>query len=121
LASCLTTVAGFSLLLFSDLPLIRQIGFFVGAGLLGALATAMLYFAQLHRPFLESRALGGLGVEGTHPFLRWIPRILFGAAIVVAAIGSWQLHWRDDVHALDLPAPELHRNEAELRALFGET
>ena len=121
LASCLTTVAGFSLLLFSDLPLIQQIGFFVAAGLLGALATAMLYFAQLDRPFLASREFGSLGSARDHPVLRWFPRVLFAAALVVVAIGPWQLHWRDDVHALDLPAPELHRNEAELRALFGET
>jgi predicted exporter len=32
-----------------------------------------------------------------------------------------RLQWRDDVRQLDLPAKELHENEAELRALFGES
>ena len=41
LASCLTTVAGFSLLLFSELPFIRQLGVFVGAGLVSALVAAV--------------------------------------------------------------------------------
>ncbi len=121
LASCLTTVIGFSLLLFSDLPLIRQIGLFVAAGLLCALATAMLYFAQLDRPFLEGRDFGRLGAGREHPLLRWLPRALLAAAVLAALVGPWRLHWRDDVHQLDIPAPELNRNEAELRALFGES
>ena len=57
LSSCLTTVIGFSFLLFSELPLIRQLGVFVSAGLLAALIAAILYFAQLEKPFLETRSL----------------------------------------------------------------
>jgi predicted exporter len=121
LASCLTTVIGFSLLLFSDLPLIRQIGLFVGAGLLCALGAAMLYFAQLDRPFLEGRQFGGLGAAAKNPALRWLPRVLFGLAVVVAVAGPLRLQWRDDVHQLDIPAPELNANEAALRGMFGES
>src|SRR5204863_3867102 len=101
LASCLTTVIGFSLLLFSDLPLIRQIGLFVGAGLFCALGAAMLYFAQLDRPFLEGRQFGGLGLAAKNPTLRWLPRVLFGCAILVAVVGPLRLQWRDDVQQLD--------------------
>lgn len=121
LASCLTTVIGFSLLLFSDLPLIREIGLFVGSGLLCALAAAMLYFAQLDRPFLEGREFGGLGAAAKNPALRWLPRGLFGLAVLVAVLGPLRLQWRDDVHELDIPAPELNANEAALRGLFGES
>ena len=120
LASCLTTVLGFSLLLFSNLPLIRQIGLFVGAGLLCALATAILYFAQLRRPFLEGRHFGGLGNAHHVRALRWVPRVLFVLAVAVAVFGPWRLRWRDDIRELDIPTPELHANEAALRALFGD-
>ncbi len=119
-ASCLTTVAGFSLLLFSDLPLIRQIGLFVSAGLICALGAAMLYFAQLDRPQLEGRQFGFLG-GGERRGLRWIVRAALGVAVAVAALGPLRLHWRDDVRALDLPAVELQANEVELRARFGES
>src|SRR6185369_14483395 len=93
LASCLTTVIGFSLLLFSDLPLIRQIGLFVGAGLLCALGAAMLYFAQLDHPFLEGRDFGGLGAAANRRALWWVPRILFGLAVAVALVGPLRLQW----------------------------
>lgn len=121
LASCLTTVIGFSLLLFSDLPLIRQIGLFVAAGLLCALGAAILYFAQLDRPFLEGRQFGGLGGGRDRAGLRLLPRMLFALAAVVALVGPLRLQWRDDVRELDTPSPELNANEAALRALFGES
>jgi predicted exporter len=118
LASCLTTVIGFSLLLFSDLPFIRQVGLFVSAGLLCALAAAMLYFAQLEQPFLEGRQFGRLT---TGRGSRLLPRIIFLAAAVIALAGPWRLHWQDDIRELDIPAPELVANEQTLRTLFGDT
>jgi predicted exporter len=121
LASCLTTVIGFSLLLFSDLPLIRQIGFFVGSGLLCALSVAMLYFAQLERPFLEGRHFPGLASVQGRTALRWLPRGLFIAAVLIALIGPWRLSWRDDIRQLDIPNPDLHANETAVRSLFGDS
>jgi predicted exporter len=121
LASCLTTVIGFSLLLFSELPLIRQIGLFVGAGLLCALGAAMLYFAQLERPFLEGRQFGAVGGERAPLALRWLSRALLGLAVAIALLGPWRLQWRDDIRELDVPSTELNANESQVRALFGET
>jgi predicted exporter len=121
LASCLTTVIGFALLLFSDLPLIRQIGVFVATGLLCALAAAMLYFAQLDRPLLEGRQFGSLGEGWKTPWLRRVPQLLFVLAMLVAVLGPWRLQWRDDVRELEIPSPALHENERALRALFGES
>ncbi|MGH7944534.1 MAG: MMPL family transporter [Opitutaceae bacterium] len=121
LASCLTTVIGFSLLLFSELPLIRQIGFFVSAGLLCALGAAMLYFAQLERPLLEGRQFGGLAGQGDSSRRRWIARGVLMAVVAIALLGPFRLRWGDDVRQLDLPAPALHKNETELRGLFGES
>lgn len=121
LASCLTTVIGFSLLLFSELPLIRQIGLFVGAGLLCALGAAMLYFAQLDRPLLESRQFGAVRAGRVRAGGRRALQALLVVALAVAAGGPWLLRWRDDIRQLDLPAEELRANEAALRTLFGES
>ncbi|QYM79606.1 MMPL family transporter [Horticoccus luteus] len=120
LASCLTTVIGFSLLLFSNLPLIQQVGIFVGSGLLCALGGAMLYFAQLDRPFLAAREFGSLDAFAHRPALRYAPTLLFGLAILIAALGPWHLHWRDDIRQLENPSADLRANEVKLRRLFGE-
>jgi predicted exporter len=121
LASCLTTVIGFSLLLFSNLPFIRQVGLFVAAGLLCAFGAAMLYFAQLDRPFLEGRQFGRLGGVRNRPLLRVALLGLLLAAALVAAAGPWMLHWSDDVRELEIPTPELTANDQSVRALFGDT
>jgi len=120
LASALTTVIGFSLLLFSELPLIRQLGVFVSAGLLSALAAALLWFAQVDEPFLEARAFIGRripnGTFGWGRHLRW----LLVAGAVVALVGPWRLHWHDDIRELEIPAPALRAEDAEVRVLLGE-
>ena len=120
LASALTTVIGFSLLLFSELPLIRQLGVFVSAGLLCALATALLWFAQVDPPFLETRAFirfrGLAGATGPGRRLRW----LLVAGALVALVGPWRLRWHDDIRELEIPAPALQAEDAEVRALAGD-
>jgi|GEM_PF-481801 len=116
LTSCLTTVIGFSLLFWSDLPLVRQLGVFVSAGLISAVLVAMLYFAQLDRAFLETRNFT------LPPALRTRRVILpvFILAALVAVIGPWRLHWRDDIRQLEIPAPGLNTNDTAVRALFGD-
>ncbi|MBP7141317.1 MAG: MMPL family transporter [Opitutaceae bacterium] len=118
LASCFTTVAGFALLLFSDLPFIRQLGVFVGGGLLCALGAAVLYFATVRTPFLESRSfLGGQAL--TSPVRLWLRRAT--VAVWIAALpGLAFLSWRDDIRDLDIPSLELKREDARIRSLFGD-
>lgn len=118
LASCFTTVAGFALLLFSELPLIRQLGVFVGSGLLAALTAAVIYFSTVRNCFLETRAFRG-GRALPEPARRWARRGLI--ALWAAALpGLFLLTWRDDVRELEIPSPELRREDARLRALFGD-
>lgn len=121
LASCLTTVIGFSLLLFSNLPLIQHVGIFVGSGLICALGAAMLYFAQLDRPFLAGREFAASDAFARRPIFRWLPKTFLLLAVLVALIGPWRLHWRDDIRQLENPSAELRANEVTLRRLFGET
>lgn len=119
LVSCLTTAIGFSLLLFSELPLIRQIGAFVCVGLLCALGAAILYFAQLPQSWLESRQCGALDLREAPPRARSIVRAGLGLMAVVAVAGLLRVSWHDDVRELDQPATELQANDAALRSLFG--
>jgi predicted exporter len=121
LASALTTVIGFSFLLWSELPLIRQLGVFVSAGLVCALVTALLWFAQVDDSFLETRDFVRRRLSGSHPWLRRGARAALAAGALVALAGPWRLHWRDDIRELEIPTPELTANDAEVRALFGET
>jgi predicted exporter len=121
LASALTTVIGFSFLLWSELPLIRQLGVFVSAGLICALGTALLWFAQVDDSYLETRAFVRRRPSGSSPAVRGAARILLLAGAAVALIGPWRLQWRDDIRELEIPTPELNANDARVRALFGDT
>lgn len=117
LTSCLTTVIGFSFLLFSELPLIRQLGVFVSAGLVSALVGAILYFAQLDRAFLETRSL-------PRPELsrgRALTRLLTAVVALAAIWGIFHLSWRDDIRQLEVPAVALRENDARVRSFFGDT
>ena len=121
LASALTTVIGFSLLLGSELPLIRQLGVFVSAGLVCALAAALLWFAQVDRPFLETRdfirpPLPGAGTRRRRG-ARWG---LLAAGAVVMLVGPWRLRWNDDIRELEIPAPALQADAGVVRAWFGD-
>jgi len=117
LASCLTTVAGFALLLGSELPFIRQLGVFVGAGLVCALVAAVVYFSTVRNPFLEARRFpSGFGLPP--PLRRGLRRALI-VAWVAALPGLALLTWRDDVRELDIPSPGLQREDARIGALFG--
>jgi predicted exporter len=118
LASCLTTVAGFLLLLLSELPFIRQLGVFVAAGLLSALAAALIYFSTVKSPFLEARAIRG-GPWLPPRVRRGIRRLLI-AAWIVALPGLALIKWNDDIRELQIPSPDLAREDARIRALFGD-
>jgi predicted exporter len=118
LASSLTVVLGFSMLLGSDLPLVRQVGVFVGAGLLTALGSAILWFAQVDDPFLETRRFAR--ARPGSPAVRGAARAALLAAAAVALAGPWRLTWRDDVRDLQVPSPDLESNDGELRSRFGD-
>lgn len=119
LASVLTTVAGFLFLLLSELPLLRQLGVYVAAGLVSALAGAILWFGQVRahylasRPFLERKVLVSLRVRNG----------VYGLALLccgLAVFGISRLQWLDDIRELEPPAPELKANDLALRRAFGE-
>ena len=118
LASCCTTVTGFALLLFSELPLIRQLGAFVGAGLVCALAAAIVYFGTVRDCFLPARSFQGSG--RLPPAARRRLRVALVAVWVAALPGLIRLTWRDDIRELEVPARNLQAEDAAIRAQFGQ-
>jgi predicted exporter len=118
LASCFTTVTGFALLLFSELPMIRQLGVFVGAGLLCALGAAVAYFATVRNCFLAPRSFRNVPTLSppTRARLRWI----VAAGWAFAVIGLVRIAWHDDVRELEIPSPHIQAEDARIRALFGQ-
>jgi predicted exporter len=118
LASCLTTVVGFALLLWSELPMIRQLGVFVGAGLLCALGGAILYFSTVRNAFLEARTFRG--GHGLGPATRRRLRLALIGLWLIALPGLFRLTWRDDIRELEVPARALQAEDARIRALFGQ-
>ncbi len=116
-ASCITTLVGFSLLIVSELPLLRHVGVFVVGGLLAAFAAAVVYFGNVRRP-LEVRAWPALRQGVT---ARRRVRIAVVAGLVVMALGLPRVHWRDDIRLMQAPLPELSRNDDAVRHAFGET
>jgi predicted exporter len=117
LASCLTAVAGFALLLFSELPFIRQLGVFVGSGLVSALAAAVVYFSTVKNPFLEARTFPGNSLlsAAARRNLRRAVIVLW----IVALPGLALLRWKDDIRELEIPSPKLKKEDARINALFG--
>jgi len=118
LASCLTAMLGFALLLFSELPMIRQLGVFVGVGLPCALAAAVIYFSTVRVPYLEARPLWRGGMPG--PAARLKLRRLLLAGWIVALVGLARVTWRDDIRELEVPAPDIQMEDTRVRAAFGQ-
>ena len=118
LASCFTTVAGFALLLWSELPMIRQLGVFVGAGLISALGAAVIYFSTVANPFLQARSFRG--ASGLAPERRRRVRTVFIVAWMIAVAGLARLSWRDDIRELEVPAKDVQAEDARIRTAFGQ-
>lgn len=117
LVSCFTTVAGFALLLFSELPFIRQLGVYVSIGLMCALGVAVLYFATVRVPYLETRQLPER-MKPSDAFCRRVRRGLLVGWIALLP-GLVLLNWRDDIRQLEISSPELLAEDAAIRARFG--
>ncbi len=113
--ACLSTVAGFSILLFSEEVLIRQIGVFVGAGLLCAYLMA--------RISINSKSTDD--GSGIRKLKKPVGGRLFGfASVLVVLIGFYGLlgmKWKDDVRNLEAPDPRLAYEDMALRERMGSS
>ncbi|MFA5257156.1 MAG: MMPL family transporter [Opitutales bacterium] len=110
---CLSTVLVFMFLLFSDLPLIRQIGLLVGAGLL---ICCMLTLPALEAfpPTADPERTAERICALKFPTSR---RALIGVSLILAlcSIGAFRLCWGDAIDALQIPMPDLMEEDVTVR------
>lgn len=127
---CASTVAVFSFLLFSDLPLIRQVGLLVASGLICCCALS-LPCLEAFPPKVSSDALSRrmcrLKVAGNKRAL-----LLISALFLTLGTAAFRLQWGDDLDTLQIPMPDLlaedaivreaaGRNDAKLFAITGQS
>lgn len=114
--ACLSTVVGFSILIFSDLALIRQIGVFVGAGLLGAYLVSQCTIRGLSKAVSDEFRFNSGSVSGHKAFLAGLAVLL-----VAGGFGLTQVEWKDDIRNLEAPNRNLVDADIALRERFGSS
>ncbi|MGB0372274.1 MAG: hypothetical protein ACPGN3_13155 [Opitutales bacterium] len=114
--SAISTAVGFAVLSVAPLPLLRQVGVFVCAGVIGAISAGVYLFrsgrTEAIRPSWAER-------EVSIPTL--VSRSLMG---VVVAVGVGVLVWHppmfvDDIQSFSVHFPELVEEDLEIRRTFG--
>lgn len=114
LVGSLSTIGGFLILTLTDLPMLRQMGVFIAAGLAAALAASLLYAARA--PVCE-KSLRGL--ERIRPGASAKPFLWLFIALTPLLAGLFQIEWADDIRELDFPLPHVRANDAAVREAFG--
>lgn len=119
----LTSIAGFSALLFSGLPGLVQLGVYAITGLVVAAAVTRFVLPALLPPGFRIRDISAMGrrlaaAAAFAPRLRWLV-----ALIVLAAVLALATHrgspWNHELSSLN-PIPQADRRlDAELRAALG--
>lgn len=119
----LTTIAAFSVLLFSDLPGQRQLAVFSIAGLSAALLLSLLVLPHLI-------STGPMGSNAVQPLRRAGPGgsdrrryLIIGGWGLLMALCLWQalqLQFNGDLRRMSLTPPELQAAEQDLRRTWGD-
>jgi predicted exporter len=123
----LTTLLGYGALMLAPFPGLRQIAVFSVIGLVAAFLTVLLWLPQLDRS--RQHPPGGrllTAAERTAGFWqanRWQPAraALLVLAAIVAIVGLLLFRTDDDVRRLQALAPDLLRDQEEIRGLIGAT
>jgi predicted exporter len=113
LISCGSTLIGFSILLFSDFPVLRQMGFLVVCGLLMAVIVTLVYVFGVLRSASEIPACS---CELSFPrWGMWMVLFVGLSALIILPF----IRWEDDIRNLKYPLPDLDAVDAEIRNLHG--
>ncbi len=118
LFGALTTIGAFAVLLFSDLPGQRQLAVFSIAGLVAALALALLVLPHLLRSGPPAAAPAGPAAGCSRP-LRWT---ILGCWLAFCLWSGWQatgLTINGDLRSVSLVPPALAAAEAQVKATWG--
>jgi predicted exporter len=121
----LTTLAGFAVLLASDLPGQRQMAVYSISGLSAAWLLSLTVLPQLVRPGAPkrgaSRLMGLLDRAGRACRRRYALTIaLWGVLLLVSGLLASRVRVNGDLRALGVIPAELRQAEAELRETWGE-
>lgn len=111
-----TTFAGFIALTVSELPLVRQLGVYVAAGIIVGLVATVLYFSLFPRLDFAPRRMT---FQSALPKRLRLPLLLALASLAI--FGLTRLHWHDDLRTLEYPSPTLRAEDAALRNAFGQS
>ena len=119
LASCLSTVFGFLVLLTNPVTAIQQVGWLVGIGLILALSLSALTAMAMDRPgkIQLSRLLS------FHPPLkhfRWDVPIACILALACGVLYFYRSIEKDDIQDLQIPLTKAPINEQRMRSLSGD-
>src|SRR5262249_45463320 len=122
-----TTLLGYGALMLAPFPGLRQLAVFSVVGLLAAYLTVVLWLPRLDRgglPPQRGRLLAA--AEPAPGFLqacKWRPvrAIMLALAVFAAVAGLLSFRTDDDVRRLQALAPELLRDQEEIRGLIGVT
>ncbi|MEM7674023.1 MAG: hypothetical protein AAF212_11845, partial [Verrucomicrobiota bacterium] len=114
--SAVSTAVGFAVLSVAPLPLLRQVGVFVCAGVIGAITAGIYLFRRG-----KTEALRPSWAEHELYLPTPLSRALIGAII---AIGVGVLIWHppefvDDIQSFSVQFPELIEEDLEIRRIFG--
>ncbi len=107
IAGSLSSALGFLVLIGAPLPFLRQVGVFVGFGLLAAMAAALLSGS-------ESKDQAPLRTFQLRPgqLPMWVA-VLF---LIIAIPGLSRLTWKSDIQDLEYPLPKLKETDSRLRS-----
>jgi predicted exporter len=103
--------------MFGTLPAVRQLGLFVGAGVLSA-----LFAAYCLRPVFPARLTVPRQWLLRSFALDWKPRTIFLVVALPLAgilVGAWRIEWHDDIRELDLASPGLMTADERVREISG--
>lgn len=101
-----SSTLGFILLLWAPLPFLKQVGAFVGSGLIAALLTALLIRpAQPNATRQEPWLLNPFSMPA------WTGILL----VLISVPGLFFIVWKDSIYDLEYPLPELKASEERLR------
>lgn len=121
----LTTLAGFVVLLASDLPGQRQMAVYSIAGLSAAWLLSLTVLPQLASPGAPKRGAAWLAgfLEGVGSFCRRrhaLVLVLWCALLLMAGAFATRVRVNGDLRALGVIPAELRQAEADVRATWGE-
>jgi len=122
-----TTLLGYGALMLAPFPGLRQLAVFSVIGLLAAYLTVVLWLPRLDRgrpPPARCRLLtAAKHAAGFWQSNKWRPlrAIMLALAVFVAVAGLLSFRSDDDVRRLQALAPDLLRDQEEIRELIGVT